>query len=82
MIITSDEYPRCPDCGSTDFYVDGFLGYKQPYSSKIGEYGRTELYWDEDFPTKAECTVCKRDVTQLFAKLKVAAFYVPEWKVR
>ena len=82
MLQTTDQYPRCPECGSSDFYVGGFIGYREPYNAKTGEYGRTELYWDEDFPTQAECTVCKRDVTQLFAKLKEATFYVPEWKER
>jgi hypothetical protein len=72
----------CPECGSTDFYVDGFVGYRQPYDAKAGEYSCSDMIWDDDYATGATCASCEKDVTDLFKRLDVLRFYAPEWRDR
>lgn len=72
---TKQTYPTCPSCGATDFYVDGFVTYRQPYDAKAAEYGMSEVFWDEDYATAAKCAGCDRDATALFKKHDVLAFF-------
>ena len=81
MISTPTElkdrkYPTCPGCGSSDFYVDGFVGYRQPYDAKGGEYAISEIFWEEDYATGARCASCERDATDLFKEFGVLSFYI------
>ena len=68
-------YPVCPSCGSTDFKIDGYVGYVQPYDAKAGEYGMSEMIYEEDIATGARCAGCETDATELFKKFDVLAFY-------
>jgi hypothetical protein len=68
-------YPICPSCGSTDFRVDGYVGYVQPYDAKAGEYGLSDMIYEEDIATGARCAACDGDVTELFKKFEVLTFY-------
>ena len=77
MISTPDEYPICPECGSTDFHVDGFTAYRVPYDAKTDEYGKPEVFWDGEYFTGTLCAMCDRDVTELFQKFNLAIFYMP-----
>jgi hypothetical protein len=74
--------PVCPSCGSTEFYVDGFVGYRQPYDAATGEYGVSEPIWEEDYATAAVCAQCENDATELFRKFQVLTFYTPRWRER
>lgn len=77
-----NSYPVCPACGSTDFYVDGFIAYRQPYDAATGEYGYSEVFWDDDYPMSAVCADCEKDVTDLFKKFDVLTFFTPNWKAK
>ena len=72
--------PVCPTCGSTDLYIQGFLGYAQPYDARLGEYSDFDVDGNSDFPTGAFCTRCNADVTSLLREHGVLVFYkvVPE----
>jgi len=78
----SSPYPLCPGCGSTDFYVNGFVLHRQPYDAKAADYGVSKVEWDEDYPTDARCAACDRDVTKLFRKLEVLTFYTARFRRR
>jgi hypothetical protein len=68
-------YPTCPSCGSTYFLIDGYVGYVQPYDAKAGEYGLSEMIYEEDIAMGARCAGCEGDVTELFKKFDILAFY-------
>lgn len=74
------KYPICPGCGSSNFYVDGFVGYKQPYDARNDEYGMSEMIWEEDYATGARCAQCEKDATDLFKQFDVLNFYILKWK--
>lgn len=72
--------PACPTCGGTEFEVQGFLGYCQPFDAKQDEYSDFDIDGNCDFPTGAFCAQCRTDVTRVFRQHNVLVFYkvVPE----
>ena len=75
-------YPTCPSCGSSDFKIDGYVGYVQPYNARAGEYETSEMIWEKDIATGARCAGCGRDSTDLLKEYDVLAFYKLDLKVR
>ena len=73
--VQKPAYPVCPSCGSTDFRVDGYLGYVQPYDAKAGEYGLSDLIYEEDIATGTRCAGGNKDVTELFKKFDILTLY-------
>ena len=83
VIFMPEDFATCPDCGAAEFYLNGFIAYRSPYDAKVGEFGNTEILWDEDYATGASCASCNRDVTELFQKFRVAVFHaLPDFKKR
>jgi hypothetical protein len=84
ILMKSDKppYPTCPNCGSTDFFVDGFIGYRQPYDAKADEYATSEVFWDEDYATAAVCAHCEADATEVLKKFNRLSFCSVEFKDR
>jgi len=81
-VKNKQSYPACPSCGSTDFYVDGFVGYQQPYDAKTDEYSISEVFWEEDYATGARCAQCDKDVTYLFKKHDVVGLFRASFRNR
>jgi hypothetical protein len=73
--MKKSSYPTCPSCGSSDFKIDGYVGYVQPYNARTGEYEMSEMIWEEDIAAAARCAGCDRDATGLLKKAGVLAFY-------
>jgi|GEM_PF-5747167 len=75
-------YPICPDCGSSNFKIDGYVRHTQPYDAKLSDYGVSKIEWDDDIPTGARCAGCDRDATALLTKHDVLAFFNVRLKKR
>jgi len=73
--VKKSSYPTCPGCGSSDFLIDGYVGYIQPYDAKAGEYAMSEMIWEEDIAAAARCAGCDKDATGLLKKAGVLTFY-------
>jgi hypothetical protein len=54
----------CPDCGHTEFFVLGLVGYRQPYDATKQDYSASEIQWDVDYPEYVQCRGCKRQITE------------------
>lgn len=62
------DHPRCPHCGSTDFYIVGTIGFRRTFDSAAGAFGTYDLLHGQESPVRAECAACSRDVTERFAR--------------
>jgi len=75
---SAERKPPYPTCPSSQFKVDGLVGYVQPYDAKTGEYAMSKMIWDEDIATGARCAGCEKDATDLFKQFDILAFYTLE----
>lgn len=73
------DYPVCPSCGSSSFYVDGFLSYRQRYDANRDTWRTSVIDWDFDNPVRAYCTQCETDASELLRKRGLIDLYEVSW---
>lgn len=62
---------KCPRCGSYKFQVEGFVGYRQDYDSKLDDWSCSDIVWELDYPQTAQCRECGYDARALLSKAGV-----------
>jgi hypothetical protein len=61
-------YPTCPSCGSHEFNLDGYLGYRELWDAQRNDYTDEKLFYEEEFFNAASCAGCGTDAAVLLGE--------------
>lgn len=75
--------PRCPACGSMQFFIGQFTWNRQDYNAAADvddRWGLSDYCYESEIPIDATCAECEADCTEVLVRAGVTQFYrEPDW---